>query len=393
MGTMKLFSIFIWLSVVIVMTASAFIYWQVPKFACQMFSLQAQSFILGRLDIPQSVDAVYKNGKYYWPQGPFPSVILIPFQIIFGSNFNQSIMQPFLVIILAMLLYYLARLKKFQSKSALLLTFVFLFGSPVIGIIVKPCYSLFAHVITMILLTALLLEFESRKRPLILGLLLSAIITTRLSAVFIFIPIIYYYLFSKNQVKYKLTTLILFIIPIIVSTISLLWFNQLRFQNPFDSGYTTNNIGEYSTGLRNMGVINIQHIPSNFYYYFLISVQPVINKSTHLVFPFITFSPVGLSFFIVAPFFLYAFKSLQYKNTLIRLYWIVISITLIILLSYFSPGWVQFGPRFLSDLMPILYLLLLDSLNTPKLTEKQNLFIISSSLLNIYLLMTGLPFL
>lgn len=380
------------LAPLIVILCSMLIYLIVPKNNCQTFSVQAQSFIQGRLDIPQSVDAVYKNGKYYWPQGPFPSLLLIPFQLIFGPNFNQAIMQPFLVIILAVLLYRLARLKKFLPHSAALLTYVFLFGSQVIGIITSPCYSFFAHTTTMVLLTAILVEFETKKRPLILGLLLSAIITTRLSAIFIFIPIVYHYLYLKDQIKYKFNNLLFFILPIASSIILLLWFNQTRFQNPFDNGYATNNVGGYLTELRNIGVVNIQHIPSNFYYSFLISVQPVIKQSTHLVFPFLTFSPIGLSLFIVAPFFLYAVKSLRSKDTVIRLYWIVISITLLLLMSYYSAGWFQFGPRFLSDLMPIVYLLLLKSLSPPKLSEKQTLFIFLSSLLNIYLLITGLPF-
>lgn len=374
---------------IIVIACTIFLYLIVPTKNCQLFSIQAQSFIEGRLDIPQSIDAAYKNGKYYWPQGPFPSLLLIPIQIIFGPGFNQSIAQPFLVIILAILLYRLARLKNFESASALLLTYAFLFGSQTIGIIISPCYSYFSHIITMILLTAVLLEFESNRRPLILGFLLSAIITTRLSAGFIFIPILYYYLYSKNQARHKFSNLMLFTIPAVVSVSLLLLFNYLRFQNFFDNGYSSNDVGNYLDGLRSIGLFSIEHIPTNLYYYFLTSVRPVIKESTHLIFPFITYSPFGLSFFIVSPFFLYAFKSLVDKNILIRLYWLVISTTLLIVLAYYSAGWAQFGPRFLSDIMPILYLLLLNSLAPPRLNTKQNLFILFSSLINTYLLTTG----
>lgn len=373
---------------IIVIASTIFLYLIVPAKHCQLFSIQAQSFIEGRLDIPQSIDAAYKNGKYYWPQGPFPSLLLIPFQIVFGPGFNQSIAHPFLVIILAILLYRLASLKKFEPASALLLTYAFLFGSQTIGIIRSPCYSYFAHIITMTLLTAVLLEFESKRRPLILGLLLSAIITTRLSAGFIFIPIIYHYLYSKNQAG-KFSNLALFITPLVISAISLLLFNHVRFQNFFDNGYSSNDVGDYLDGLRSIGLFSIQHIPTNFYYYFLISVQPVIKESTHLVFPFVTYSTVGLSFFIVSPFFLYTFKSLLYKSILIKLYWLVILMTLLMTLTYYSAGWDQFGPRFLSDIMPIFYLLLLNSLAPPRLNTKQNLFILFSSLLNTYLLITG----
>ncbi len=371
----------------IVILSATFIYLHIPAKTCQLFSIQAQSFVSGRLDIPQNLDAVYINGKYYWPQGPFPSLILIPFQLIFSPNFNQIIMQPFLVIILAILLYRLARLKKFLPKSALLLTYVFLFGSQIIGIITEPCYSFFAHVITLVLLTAILLEFESNKRPVILGLLLSAILSTRPTAGFVFIPIIYH--FYKNSGKDRTINIASFMSPIVTTILLLLWFNQIRFQNPLDNGYAINNIGNYLDVLRKEGIFSIGHIPSNFYYYFLISIQPIIARSTNLVFPFFTYNSVGLSLFIVAPFFLYSLKSLSNKNITIKLYWFAILITLLLLLSYYSPGWVQFGPRFLSDIMPILYLLLLNSFNSSKLSTKHQIIILLSSLINIYLLLTG----
>ncbi|MBI2020353.1 hypothetical protein HYS94_02930 [Candidatus Daviesbacteria bacterium] len=382
MISLKIFKIFVPMAVIFL---SILIYIHMPSNYCQQFSQQAQSFIGGKLDISAYWDTVYKDGKYFWPQGPFPSLILIPFQLIYGPNFDQFVMQPILVIILSLLLYQLARLKNFEPSSAIFLTYVFLFASQIVRIIVEPCYSYFAHVVTMVLLTALLLEFESKKRPLFLGLLLAAIIATRISASLIFIPIIYYF-YSKNNNTSRFMNITLFINPILLSIFLLLIFNQVRFQNPFDNGYATNNVGDYLAGLRNIGVFSIQHIPSNFYYYFLISVQPVIGYSTHLVYPFLTYSPYGLSFFIVAPFFLYAFKSLKSQKIIIRLYWLVILLTLLILLSYYSNGWVQFGPRFLSDVMPILYLLLLVSLKAPRLTQNQIIFIILSSLLNIYLL-------
>lgn len=371
-----------------VIISSILIYIHLPGSTCQQFSIQAQSFINGKLDIPKSIDTVYKTGKYYWPQGPFSSIILIPFQLVFGPSFNQSVMQPFLVIILIILLYKLARLKKFQTGSALLLTFAFLFSSQTAGVITESCYSFFAHVVTMVLLTALLLEFESKKRPLILGVLISTIILTRPSAAVILLPIIYF-LFSEKHASTKLLHLLFFTVPLAISIIFLLWFNQARFQNPLDNGYSSNDVGSYLNELRSEGVFSLKHIPSNFYYYFLISVQPIIKESTNLVFPFFTYNPLGLSFFIVSPFFLYAFKSLWSKNTLIKLYWLVTLVTLIILLSYYTTGWVQFGPRFLSDIMPILYLLLLNSLNPPKLSIKHQVIILLSSLINTYLLLTG----
>lgn len=386
---MKPFPVSSWLAITLVISVAVFIYLQIPKSNCQMFSIQAQSFIKGHLDIPFHADVTLANGKYYWPQGPFPSLILIPFQLILGPQFDQTLMQPILVLILSALLFKLARNKGFNIKDSLILTYAFLFASVVIGIITEPCYSFFAHVVTMTLLSTLLLEYEGRKRWLVLGITEAVLIATRPTAGIIILPILVSLLFSKVTVREKLSTLSYFFAPVIFSIISLLWFNYARFQNVLNNGYVDNSVGEYLNSLRVLGVFSPIHFISNFYYYFLISIQPVVKYSTNLTFPFFTYNPVGLSFFIVAPFFLYSIKTLKYANNKLMIYWTGILITLLILLCYYNPGWVQYGPRFTSDFMPILYVLTLYSLKNKQLNQKEVLIIISSSLVNSYLLLTG----
>lgn len=386
---MNYFSIFKVVTISIVILLSSFIYLNIPKAQCQRFSEQAQSFIQGNLDISGGIDTVSQNGKYYWPQGPFPALILIPFQVIFSSSFNQTFLQPVLILLLIFFLYKLARLKKYSTENSLFLIYAFLFGSTAIGIITEPCYSFFAHLVTMVLQTAFLFELEAKGRWFILGILLSCIIATRPTAGVIILPALYLIFNKKTIPLQKLYSLAKFMLPIIFTMSLLTWFNWVRFSNIFETGYNSNNVGDYLNGLRNMGLFSITHLPSNFYYYFLISVQPVINFSTHITFPFFTYNRVGLSFFIVSPFFIFAFKSLRNSNSLIRLYWVTILIILLVLLTYYAPGWVQFGPRYTSDFMPILYLLTLYGLNSTKFKTIQIIIILLSSIINIYLLTTG----
>ena len=105
----------------------------------QEFSDLAWSFLHRRLDIPpQLLDTAVVNGKYYWTEGPFPAVVLMPFQLVFGPGFRQHLMQIILIIIIAVLLYRLARLKKFSPENALFLTVVFLVGSSAVWPLVMP---------------------------------------------------------------------------------------------------------------------------------------------------------------------------------------------------------------------------------------------------------------
>lgn len=367
------------LTAVVVVSIAVYIYTQIPKSECQQFAIQTQSFIHGRLDTAPTIDTVYMNGKYYWPQGPFPSILLIPFQLMFGSQFNQTYLQPILVVLLFIVLFKLALLKKFGDKNSAILAYSFIFASPVIGIVTEPCYSFFAHVISMVLLTATLLELESKQRPFILGLLVACIIATRPTASLILIAIVSLNLFKNSAISEKLKYITKLLIPIFISIFLLLLFNYVRFNNPFDNGYATNQVGDYLESLRSKGVFNLQYIPRNFYAYFL--TLPVISTV-------ITYNPVGTSFLIIAPFFLLSFKSIPTWNIKIFLYWMVIFFTLLILLSYYASGWVQFGPRFTTDFLPILFLLTLYGLKQ-NLKLYQLLIIIFSSSFNIYLLTSG----
>lgn len=385
---MKPFFIFSWLAIILVIGVASFIYLQIPKSNCQMFAVQSNSFIKGHLDIPLHADVTLANGKYYWPQGPFPSLILIPFQLVLGGQFDQSVMQPLLILLLSVVLFKLAKNKGFNNLNCLFLTYAFLFASLVIGIITEPCYSFFAHLITMVLLSIFLLEYETQKRWVVLGLVGGAILATRPTGSIMILLAGLVLLFSKTT-KEKFLQLSYFLIPIFLSLISLFLFNFIRFQDFFYIGYLTNDVGDYLDSLRKFGVFNPAHFISNFYYYFLISVQPIIQNSTHLKFPYLTYNPVGLSFFIVSPFFLHSLKTLKFLSTQLKIYWASILITLTILLFYYNPGWVQFGPRLTSDFMPILYLLTLYSFKIKDLSRKEISIIILSSLLNSYLLLTG----
>lgn len=353
------------------------------------FSQQADSFLNGKLDIANQLDTVEYNDKFYWHQQPLPSIILLPFKLLW-KNFDQSNMQILLVILLTTLLYKLVRIRGRPVLDSLLLIIIFLCGSPILGLILNPSSWYYAQLLTVVLMVGLILEMETKQRSLIIGILLALIIATRPSAALIIIPVLYK-LIKKSSTENIIRHLLIFISPIIITIIISFWFNYVRFHDIFYNAYQTNNVGGSMPYFRSLGFLSLQHVPTNFYYYFLISVNPVTDKSgTHLVFPYITYSTWGISLFLMAPFFLYAFKTILLKDNEIKLFWIVIVLNLIFLMLYFAPGWVQFGPRYTADFMPILFLLLLKGLQS-KLTTKQQILIMISSLFNIYLYAT--PFL
>ncbi len=355
----------------------------------QYFAYQAQSWLQGRLDIPtnqlvSTIDFTFFNQRYYWPQGPFPSIILLPLEIIPNLVYTQSIMQLILIIILGLTLLSLARLQNFSTHHSMILSIAFLVASPMINIITTSGSSQYAQLVSVTLLSLLLLFLERNPQPLILGILNAALIATRPTSGLFFFALCFL-LFTRNRGwKKKLRALILFLTPIVITIGLLALYNLFRFDNFLDNGYYSNVLVSEISQLRQDGLFSYKHLLVNFYYYFLEPIN-LVWRQNKLVIPYLTYNPWGLSLFIIAPFFLYSLKSLKQLNAYTASLWSTVLLTLVILLFYFNTGWSQFGPRYTADFMPIIFLLTLYSLKPPNLTNTQKAIIALSSLLNIYL--------
>lgn len=377
--------------VLFIICANGYLFFINYHSSAQQFSWQAQSFLEGKLEVyaPKDTDMVVVDDKIYWPQGPFPSIILAVFQVLIGPSVQQGLVQMVLVVFLTYMLYKLARLRHFSWEQSMYLVCAFLFGSIVIGIITNPTSWFFAQVVALVLLVLLLYEWESRRNYLIMGLLEASLIATRMTAGFFGFYIVYALIMDIRVGKRTLIQLLQFIIPIIISLGLLSWFNWARFGNFFDTGYFTNNIGPEGEALRQFGLFSLRHIFTNIYWYFLSSVEGVTNGTAHLVFPYIRYNLWGLSFFIVSPIFLYTISTLRNNSTYLRGLWCIAGLTLTVLLLYYTTGWYTFGPRYMADLLPILYILLLYVLKKQGLGEFQKNLIVASAFFNTYLLLTA----
>jgi hypothetical protein len=356
----------------------------------QHFSSLTNSFLNGRLDLTETIthDLVFVNGKYYWPNGPFPSVFLLPFQALLPTQFNQWHGQLVAIVGIFFLLFALARNRNFNRLDSLFLGTVFLFGSVAIPLIINPKSWFFSQVIAILFLLASLLEWQTRRRPFVIGLFLACVFATRPTAGIILLAFVLLWLASVETWAEKIKKLVIFFLPIALSGVLLLTYNYVRFGAILDNGYTTNNVGPISEPLRAIGVFSIQHVPMNFYWYFLATLTPIDDGTAHLVYPYYSYSVWGLSLFVIAPFFLYALRTTKCATPQIQLYWVVIFGTLILLLLYFNTGWVSYGPRYAADFFPILFVLLLYSFKHSRLENIHRVLILVSCSVNLYLLLT-----
>jgi hypothetical protein len=204
----------------------------------------------------------------------------------------------------------------------------------------------------------------------------------------------------KKKTVDKLKTLVSLLFPILTSVILFMFYNYQRFGNAFETGYKLADAWALAESQRfellNYGLFNLKNIPTNIYYYFVKSLDPVLvqfNSSwgnTHLLKPpYVKAGFPGVSFFVASPVFLYIFGA-NFNDKIIKLSLLPTIAVTTVLLCYYWPGWIQVGPRYLLDILPFLYLWLLNSFRKRKLGRLQNAIIYSSAIFNLYLFFTVL---
>jgi hypothetical protein len=353
----------------------------------QQFTDQSFSFVHGRLDNQNSIsqDMVVKDGKFYWPNGPFPAVLMMPFVSIWGMEFHQGTALVLLISTLVYFLYKLTRLHNYSHTHTFYFICAFLFGSVAIDILSTPSGWMFSQAVCLVLLTICLYEFETKRRYLVMGILIGGIIATRPTSAFFVLLILGFILFQKVKIPKKIVNLVLLSIPILTSVVMLAWFNWVRFGSITDNGYLTNDVGPVSEPLRAMGMFTTQHIPMNVYWYFLAGPQTVTDGSAHLIYPYIKADKWGTSLLFISPFFFYILRTFKDRNWYVRGLWVVSLLTLGLLLMYFNTGWHSFGPRYTADFLPLIYVLSLYAFSKATLSEAAMNIITLSSVFNTYL--------
>ena len=134
--------------------------------------------------------------------------------------------------------------------------------------------------------------------------------------------------------------IILFFLPILISLLVVGYYNQIRFNNFLDFGYSYNI--SWSKDLKEAashGLFSIEHIPGNLYFLLFKGPDPIrLNDLNYILkFPYLKASPSGMGIFFTSPLFLYVlFTNIRDKHILTSL--IAILFMLIPILSYYGIG-------------------------------------------------------
>lgn len=311
--------------------------------------------------LPSSIhDLSFFNGRYYlyWP--PFPAVVLMPFVAIFGVQLNDVLYTLIFASLNVGLVAQLLRvacqvefLHLSKSQRAILVIF-FAFGTvhltmaPVgrvwlTGQLIGFTYVLLAYLAAF--------SLSGVKAWFFTGLALACAMLTRNQLVFTGIfPLVYLLYQGKPWNGPRvLRGLAWAALPLITAGLIYLFYNQIRFGNPFDVGVAYHNMDDFfRADFQRYGYFNLHYIPINLYYQFIFYPLPLRLESA-----------MGGSLFLLSPLFFSAFAAF-WKPSNKRYVWALLAsilVTYIPIVLLMGTGWIQLGPRYTLDFtVPLLLL-------------------------------------
>lgn len=378
------------LNMLIVSFSLLFCFNVLQKTGEQQFVYLANSFLHGKLYFLQSPgtwnDTTLYYGRYYWPLGPFPAIVSIPFVFFFGNNFNQGYIQFFLNLINFFLLYKIAYKILRNSNSSLWISFAYIFASPYLLVGMVPWSWWFAQVVGTTLILLSIYEFLSNRRWLLIGTYISLAGLTRFSLFSLMLFFVIFILTQSSKDK-KIKNSVMFLFPICIGGLFLSGYNYLRFNNFLENGYSFSivHLKQLATN-REFGLWSFIHFPANLYYLFLKGPEAVFIPGTKILkFPYIYPDTWGMSIFFTSPFFLWISK-VSWKKIEVKLAGLTVLVSLFILLGYYGIGVNQFGYRYGLDFYPFLFIILCYSFKR-SISLLLKTVIVGSFFFNLYLIL------
>ena len=326
------------------------------------FFYLAGAFLRGQTWLNQALgpyDNVVIGDRVYVPFGPFPAILLMPMVALFGpyqSDTWQPIVNAGLAAIdLGLCWWMAARLGVRSLADRVWLVLLFGFSTQIWWVTTRGGVWHTGHLVATGLTLMALIELFGRRRPLIVGLLGGAAFLTR-APLLLAMPVYALMLRSVESAlaagrsvvhrwRPMLVDWLVLILGFLPFGLFALWYNDVRFGSPFESGYGLASLPDWLTALRDQGLFSLSHLGMNIDYLFLHTPTQIAQ------FPFFKPDGLGMSIFITSPGLFWAVRSDWFS----RRSWFLLAalvVTLVPNLLYYGGGWLQYGYRYALDAIP-----------------------------------------
>ena len=326
------------------------------------FTRLADAFLHGKYyisDSPSWLSELIPIGihKFAIVYPPAPAILLIPFVAIFGVSFPQQIFAHLvgagIVLCSAILSYEITR----NRTKTLWIILLVGFGNIIWFMSSVGSVWLLGQITAVLFLLLAILALEKKLNPILVGVFLGIAFLSRIELIFA-LPF-FYFLTKKN--KWQLITSFTFFV------LFYLFYNFLRFNNPFETGYTLIP-GVLKEPWYDKGILSLSYIPRNL-------------KVMFLSLPHLIPSWGGLAIWITSPTFIYSFFA-PFKKRSVKLAWFSIFCILLIICMHGETGYAQFGYRFAVDFYPFLIFLIIKYLSKHNLKWHHWVLLFLSILVN-----------
>lgn len=348
----------------------------------QQYVYLADAFLHGHLDLVNyngsPYDLIHFDGKLYVPGALAPALLYLPFVAVFGFGVSDVLFSVVVAAFNTALVHdLLGRLGGDESSSKRAWLTVLFAAGTVHWWIASVGSVWFNAQVTAVLFTLLFVrETLIDKRPWLAGLWLGLAALSRPTLLFAAVFFLLYHFLRRETVRAWLLKSLPFAGTFGLALVVMLGYNFLRFGNPLDFGYGYVQGSKELTALyAKYGGFNTRYMPCNLY----VSLAglpnipnnplPSVNEmcpdlNTPRGFKRISdfFNPLGMSVFLTTPALLYVFRARLKGNPLTLSALAAAALVTLVVWTYHTPGYVQYGYRYLLDPLAFLLILLADGM-------------------------------
>lgn len=330
-----------------------------------MFYNQALAFLEGKVNFSGdwTQDLIPFNEKIYLAIPPLNAFLILPFVYFFKEKFTETwfanILYTCVIIVQFIYVEKFATHKNIWQRSLL---FIFL----ALGTMILPCAIIGTSWFNAVLGSCLFLSlawvtfyYAKNIKQDLLALTWLAIASIGRFHLALLLPL-FIITAWRNRYRSNFKALMILGIPFAMFILFVMWWNWVRFGNPFFLKYEDLVYAEFfRDNIQKYGFRNLVYIFPNIYHG-IIAFPKLVPQ-----FPFFTIDDMGNGVLATSPLFLYVFVHKQRHKISVNFAWLCMLIIAVPVFTHCSTGWRQFGYRYFLDFFPFASFLLLKSRVNP----------------------------
>ena len=329
-----------------------------PAPTTSYYDLLAASFLDGRLDLvnpPSTEDLTLHGGRWYVAFPPVPALLLVSVVALAGAGGKTAVwfsvvMGALNVALVCGFLLALAERTEIGLPRGAVPWLTLLFGAGTVHWYLAPDGAVWfvAQICAVTFCTLAAWLAVERRSAWLVGTALAGAVGCRTHLVLMF-PLLFALALPETP-RDRARWVAGAAIPLVLMLGALAWYNEARFDDPFDSGYAQMKVDDdLAARIRARGYFGIGHVPKN--------AATALAWPPRIVNGRVEPDPNGMGLLLTTPALLLCLRA-GASGAIVRGAWLALAALLIPILTYHNTGARQFGYRYLTDvIVPVLVLL------------------------------------